>query len=66
MSRQGKCIGDCAKCELAQSGQVDMIPCAIDQMFQRILRMEKNIEKIMAGGTQSLAEVEPTTTISNE
>ena len=37
--RQGKCIGDCAKCELAQSGQVDMIPCAIDQMFQRVQRM---------------------------
>ena len=59
MSRQGKCIGDCARCELEQSGQVDMIPCAIDQMFQRVQRMEKNIEKIMAGGTQSLAEVEP-------
>ena len=66
MSRQGKCIGDCAKCELAQSGQVDMIPCAIDQMFQRVQRMEKNIEKIMAGGTQSLAEVELTTTTINE
>ena len=66
MSRQGKCIGDCAKCELAKSGQVDMIPCAIDQIFQRVQRLEKNIEKIMAGGTQSLAEVEPTTTTINE
>ena len=64
--RSGKCIGDCAKCELAQSGQVDMIPCAIDQMFQRVQRMEKNIEKIMAGGTQSLAEVEPLTTTIHE
>lgn len=64
--RSGKCIGDCAKCELAQSGQVDMIPCAIDQMFQRVQRMEKNIEKIMAGGAQSLAEVEPLTTTNNE
>ena len=66
MSRQGKCIGDCARCDLAQSGQVDMIPCAIDQMFQRVQRMEKNIEKIMAGGTQSLAEVEPLTIDTND
>lgn len=64
--RQGKCIGDCAKCELAQAGQVDMIPCAIDQVFQRVQRMEKNIEKMMAGGASSLAEVEPLTTINNE
>lgn len=57
--RQGKCIGDCARCELAQSGQVDMIPCAIDQMFQRVQRIEKQIEKLTQGGTLPLAEVEP-------
>ena len=64
--RQGKCIGDCAKCELAQSGQVDMIPCAIDQMIQRVQRMEKQIEKLTQGGLQPLAEVEPLTNNTND
>lgn len=64
--RQGKCIGDCAKCELAQSGQVDMIPCAIDQMFQRVQRMEKQLEKLTQGGMQPLAEVEQIDTLRND
>lgn len=64
--RQGKCIGDCAKCDLAQSGQVDMIPCAIDQMFQRVQRMEKQLEKLTQGGMQPLAEVEQIDTLRND
>lgn len=66
MNREGICKGDCAQCELVKEGKVDMVACAIDQTFHSVRRMEKKIEKIMAGGTQSLAEVEPTTTTINE
>lgn len=66
MNREGICKGDCAQCELVKEGKVDMVACAIDQTFQRVQRMEKKIEKIMAGGTQSLAEVEPLTTTIND
>lgn len=35
MARLNKaCPGDCAKCQLAISGEVDMIPCVLDKIFQ--------------------------------
>jgi hypothetical protein len=39
------CSGDCGDCRLLKSGQVDMIPCVLDQLMQRVRR----IEKAMAG-----------------
>ena len=66
MNREGICKGDCAQCELVKEGKVDMVACAIDQTFQRVQRMEKQIEKLTQGGLQSLAEVEPLTTLTND
>lgn len=40
------CIGDCSTCELLRAGEVDMIPCILDQSFQRIRKLEKTIEDI--------------------
>jgi|GEM_PF-3521401 len=45
MRVEGKCAGDCSKCELLEQGKVDMIPCILDQLFQRVQRLEKNIVK---------------------
>lgn len=48
MSRlQGTCKGDCSKCELLANGEVDMIPCVLDQIFQRVQRNEKSIGILM-------------------
>lgn len=44
MRVQGKCVGDCSKCKLLEAGEVDMIPCILDQMFQRVKRIEANIQ----------------------
>ena len=42
MSRlKGTCRGDCSRCELLAGGEVDMIPCVLDQIFQRLQRNEK-------------------------
>ena len=46
MRVEGKCIGDCSKCELLNNGSVDMVPCILDQMFQRMLRIESKIDKL--------------------
>lgn len=46
MRLEKKCIGDCGNCELLHSGEVEMIPCVLDQIFQRIRRMEKKIENL--------------------
>ena len=35
MRVEGKCIGDCSKCQL------DMIPCILDQIFIRTRKIEK-------------------------
>ena len=44
MSRlKGTCKGDCSRCELLAGGEVDMIPCVLDQIFQRLQRSEKAI-----------------------
>ena len=54
MRKQGKCSGDCAKCELLRDGEVDMIPCILDQMFQRVQKIESSIKNMGAGA--SIAE----------
>lgn len=43
---KGKCIGDCSRCELLSAGEVDMIPCILDQMFARIKRQGADLEEI--------------------
>lgn len=45
MRIDGKCCGDCAQCKLLQNGDVDMIPCILDQLFRRVQRIEREIEK---------------------
>jgi transposase len=46
MRVEGKCCGDCGSCQLLADGQVDMIPCVLDQIFQRLQRLEQmNINK---------------------
>lgn len=39
------CCGDCSQCELIKSGNVDMIPCVLDQIFQRLQKLEKATQK---------------------
>lgn len=46
MSRlEDVCCGDCSKCELVKFGSVDMVPCVLDQIFQRLQRLEKSLQK---------------------
>lgn len=46
MRVEGKCCGDCGSCQLLANGQVDMMPCVLDQIFQRLQRLEQmNINK---------------------
>lgn len=45
MNRASKaCCGDCATCELLAQGEVDMIPCALDQLLRRVIRLESIVE----------------------
>ena len=56
MSRlQGTCKGDCSKCELLASGEVDMIPCVLDQIFQRVQRNERAMAVLMEKKEQKKA-----------
>lgn len=49
MSRvKGVCKGDCGSCELLANGDVDMIPCVLDQIFQRVQKNERAIERANA------------------
>ena len=43
---EGKCIGDCSKCELLAAGEVDMIPCILDQIFARVKKQGVELEEI--------------------
>lgn len=43
MRVNGNCCGDCSKCALLAENKVDMIPCMIDQVFQRVQKMEEFI-----------------------
>lgn len=38
------CCGDCAQCALLADGKVDMVPCALDQILRRLMRLEKKID----------------------
>ena len=39
------CCGDCAVCKLLANGEVDMIPCILDQLFRKVQRLEEMIEE---------------------
>ena len=42
MNRVDKeCCGDCARCELLSNGEVDMVPCALDQLLRRVIKLER-------------------------
>lgn len=63
MSRlKGTCKGDCSRCELLANGEVDMIPCVLDQIFQRAQRNEKAILAMVEriGAKNVFASVEQT------
>ena len=36
---ESKCCGDCGSCELLRHGEVDMMPCVLDQIFQRMQKV---------------------------
>ena len=38
------CCGDCAQCALLADGKVDMVPCALDQILRRLMRLEKKMD----------------------
>lgn len=41
-----RCCGDCGSCELLRNGEVSMIPCAIDQLMQRVQQLSKKIDSL--------------------
>lgn len=45
---ENRCCGDCGNCELLRRGDVDMVPCVLDQIFQRVQSLEKRISAIDA------------------
>lgn len=48
MSRlEGKCPGDCTKCQLLAEGSVEMELCMMDQVFQRTQRNERVLNEIL-------------------
>lgn len=57
MRIDGKCCGDCGNCQLLANGQVDMVPCVLDQMFQRLQRLEQRVEQIIINkGRKQIAQ----------
>lgn len=44
MARINKvCPGDCSKCEILKNGEVEMTTCVLDQIFQRVQKVETSI-----------------------
>lgn len=54
-----KCCGDCSKCVMLANGEVDMIPCMVDQVFQSIQRMERRLAQ-MGNTSVSIASINET------
>jgi len=44
---EGKCPGDCTKCQLLEDGRVTMEVCMLDQVFQRTQRNEMKLDSIL-------------------
>ena len=61
MSRISKqCPGDCSKCDLLISGEVDMVPCVLDQIFQHVRRQDKEISELKESVRNAERKVELT------
>lgn len=45
---EGRCPGDCTKCQLLADGQVEMELCMLDQVFQRTRRNEEKLDLILS------------------
>lgn len=41
-----ECCGDCATCELLADGEVEMIPCVLDQLFRRVQAQGEAIKRL--------------------
>lgn len=52
----GKCIGDCSRCELLANGDVDMIPCILDQIFSRVRKTEKEVSEMRKSISDNMAD----------
>lgn len=52
------CPGDCAQCKLLQSGEVNMVPCILDQIFKRVQTIQSQNESLQAEVQNLQAEVE--------
>lgn len=52
MRVNGQCCGDCSKCELLSKGEVDMLPCMLDQVFQRMQKIERMLNEREAPETK--------------
>lgn len=49
MARIGQtCPGDCSNCDLLAEGYVEMVPCILDQIFQRVRKNESALEALSA------------------
>lgn len=56
-----ECCGDCACCELLENGEVDMIPCAIDQLLRRVIKLEREMSAkpaVLAGAAKVVKQKE--------
>lgn len=40
------CKGNCGDCALLRDGKVEMVPCVLDQMFQRMQKQGKELEEL--------------------
>lgn len=57
MKRSDKiCCGDCAQCQLLADGEVDMVPCVLDQMFRRLQRVEQLVKVAPSGALAASPE----------
>lgn len=52
------CPGDCSKCELLNTGQVDMVPCILDQIFRRVQNIELQNEELSKVNMKLQSELE--------
>lgn len=74
MRLESKCIGDCSKCQLLADGEVDMIPCILDQIFIRARKNERELsdirvllsEKLSSKDTIQLAGLDEPTVLEDE
>lgn len=61
---QTQCPGDCSRCSLLAEGSVEMVPCVLDQLMQRVQRQGKQLKEIQdaiaSGSPSALASTNTT------